>query len=63
MSNKEDSPEKAAVILSVERTMIFDSINCLKISMHYVSLQKPFESERTPEACWMEHHRNTAGSL
>lgn len=63
MSNKEDSLEKAAVILSVERTMIFDSINCLKISMHYVSLQKPFETECTQEACWMEHHRDTAGFL
>lgn len=63
MSTKEDSLEKAAVILSVERTMIFDSINCLKISMHYVSLQKPFETERTQEACWMEHHRDTAGFL
>lgn len=63
MSNKEDSLEKAAVIFSVERTMIFDSINCLKISMHYVSFQKPFESECTPEACWIEHHRGTAGFL
>lgn len=63
MSNGEENLEEAAGTLSVERTMISDSINCLKILMHHVSSQKPFEMEGTQEACWTEHRRGTAGFL